>query len=80
MKPNPETKIDHPTEPTLLQAAGSAAAGLFGVQSAKNRERDFKASSPVKFIFMGAVMTCVFITLILLVVRQLLQHQGGSGL
>lgn len=63
-------------EPGMGQAAASAAAALFGVQSSKNREQDFKAKSPAKFIFMGAVMTCVFITCVLLAVRCSMQQAG----
>lgn len=63
-------------EPGLAQAAASAAAALFGVQSSKNREQDFKAKSPGRFIFMGALMTCVFITCVLFAVRCSMQQAG----
>jgi hypothetical protein len=67
---------DEAQEPSLKQAAASAAAAMFGVQSGKNREQDFKAKSPAKFIFMGAVMVCVFITCVLFAVRCSMEQAG----
>ncbi len=66
-------------EPTLTQAAASAAAALFGVQSSKNRHKDFKAKSPARFIFMGMVMVMVFITCVLFAVRCSMQQAGLAG-
>ena len=68
-----------PQEPSLRQAAASAAAAMFGVQSGKNREQDFKARSPARFIFMGAVMVCVFVTCVLFAVRCSMQQAGVAG-
>lgn len=65
-------------EPTLAQTAASAAAAMFGVQSSKNRDRDFKSKSPAKFILMGAAMTCVFILVVLLAVRFAMQTTGAT--
>ena len=72
----PPEKPEKPEEPTLAQAAASAAAAMFGVQSGKNREKDFKARSPATFIFMGAVMVCVFVTCVLFAVRCSMQQAG----
>ena len=66
-------------ETSMVQAAASAAAAMFGVQSSKNREKDFQAKSPAKFIFMGAVMTCVFVTFVLIAVRCSMQQAGLAG-
>jgi len=63
-------------ETTFAQAAASAAAAMFGVQSSKNRHEDFKAKSPAKFIFMGAVMVCLFVTCVLIAVRCSMQQAG----
>lgn len=68
-----------PEEPTLAQAAASAAAAMFGVQSGKNREKDFKSRSPAKFIFMGAVMVCLFVTCVLFAVRCSMIKAGLGG-
>lgn len=72
----PETP---PPQTTVTQAAASAAAALFGVQSRKNRERDFSSRSPGRLIFMGALMVCVFITCVLLAVRCSMQQAGVAG-
>jgi TRAP-type C4-dicarboxylate transport system permease small subunit len=71
-----EKAPDSGRDASIGQAAASAAAALFGVQSAKNREQDFSSKSPAKFIFMGAVMTCVFITFVLIAVRCSMQQAG----
>lgn len=70
---------DERGETTFRQAAVSAAAAMFGVQSSKNREKDFKARSPAKFIFMGMVMVMVFITCVLFAVRCSMQQAGLGG-
>ncbi|MDP3870860.1 DUF2970 domain-containing protein [Phenylobacterium sp.] len=63
----------------LGSAAASAAAAMFGVQSSKSHQRDFKQGSPAKLIFMGAVMVCVFVTCVLFAVRCSMQQAGVAG-
>ena len=46
----------------------SLAAGL-GVQSSRNRERDFSDGSPRRFIVMGLVLTMLFIASLVTVIR-----------
>jgi len=46
----------------------SLAAGL-GVQSSRNRERDFAAGSPRRFIVMGLLLTTLFIASLVTVIR-----------
>ena len=70
---------DRSEETTFKQAAVSAAAAMFGVQSSKNRDKDFKAKSPAKFIFMGMVMVMVFITCVLFAVRCSMQSAAVAG-
>ena len=54
---------------SLLKVIMSIFASFIGVQSNKNRERDFKSNSPVYFIITGIVITILFIlSLYLLVV------------
>lgn len=74
--PTPRQDAKPQEEPGLGRAAASAAAALFGVQSSKNRHADFKAKSPARFIFMGAVMVCVFVTCVLFAVRCSMQQAG----
>jgi Protein of unknown function (DUF2970) len=77
--PHAPTPSHAPSQTTVTQAAASAAAALFGVQSRKNRERDFTSRNPGRLIFMGAIMVCVFITCVLLAVRCSMQHTGIAG-
>jgi len=46
----------------------SLAAGL-GIQSSRNRQRDFADGSPRRFIVMGMVLTMLFIASLVTVIR-----------
>ena len=50
----------------------SVGAGLLGVQSSKNRERDFNEGKPIHFIVGGLIGTFVFLLVVWLIVRYLL--------
>ena len=50
----------------------STLAAFLGVQSEKNRQRDFKTSSPVPFIVMGIVLAVIFVATLLFIVKQVL--------
>jgi hypothetical protein len=56
--------------------AQSVAAAAFGVQSAKNRERDFSKGKPSHFIALGLIFTFIFILLIVGVVQLVLYMAG----
>ncbi len=58
--------------PNFLQVIGSVLAAAFGVQSAKNRERDFQHGNAVSFISVGVVATILLILLIYGTVRMVL--------
>ncbi|MDD5036662.1 MAG: DUF2970 domain-containing protein [Methylococcaceae bacterium] len=55
--------------PNLLQVIGSVLAAGFGVQSNKNRERDFKQVHPGIFVAVGIVATILFILTLYGIVR-----------
>lgn len=57
---------------TKLQVAQSVGAALIGVQSSKNRERDFKTGKPLHFIIGGLIGTLLFIFIIWLLVQYVL--------
>ncbi len=67
---------DQPKPPTLWQTIASVGASFFGVQSAKNRERDFKHGKAAHFIVVGLVATATFILLVILAVRLALRQAG----
>ena len=50
----------------------SVGAGLIGVQSSKNRERDFTEGKPLHFIVGGLVGTAIFLFFVWLIVQYLL--------
>ena len=58
------------------EMAQSVAAAAFGVQSGKNRERDFSKGKPRHFILLGLLFTFIFILVVYGVV-QLVLHLAG---
>jgi hypothetical protein len=65
-----------PKPPTLWQVIGSVLASFFGVQSSKNRERDFKHGKAAHFIVVGLLATATFVGLVILLVRLALRQAG----
>lgn len=59
-----------------LQVVSSVFAAGLGVQSSKNRERDFKKGSISVFIAAGIVFTLLFIAVIVLVVQTVIRSTG----
>ena len=58
----------------LLQLVGSVLAAGFGVQSSKNRERDFKQGRFGAFVAAGIIFTVLFIGALYLVVSTVLAN------
>jgi len=59
-----------------LQVVGSVLAAGLGVQSSKNRERDFKQGRPVMFIAAGIIFTLLFIATVVFVVQMVVTSAG----
>lgn len=59
-----------------LQVVSSVFAAGLGVQSSKNRERDFKQGKPGVFIAAGIVFTLLFIGAVFTVVQLVLKGAG----
>ena len=59
-----------------LQVIGSVFAAGLGVQSSKNRERDFKQGRAGIFIAAGIVFTLIFIGTVYTVVQMVLEIAG----
>ena len=51
------------------QVFSSVLAAMIGVQSDKNRERDFNSANPKSFIIGGVIFTVVFVASIVTVVN-----------
>jgi hypothetical protein len=58
---------------TILTIIGSILASWFGVQSNKNRERDFTHGKASTFIFAGIIFVFLFILFVIGIV-QLVMH------
>jgi len=56
-----------------LQLIASVLAAAFGVQSSKNRERDFRQGHPGIFIAAGIIFTLLFIGAVVAVVKLVLE-------
>lgn len=63
--------------PTLLQVIGSVLAAAFGVQSNKNRERDFQAGSWKLFVIVGVIGTILFVLILYGIVKLVISAAGG---
>ena len=71
-----DTSNDNDRPPTLWQVLHSVAAAAFGVQSGRNRARDFRHGKPSHFIFIGVLFTGVFV-LVLFALVKLVLHLAG---
>jgi Protein of unknown function (DUF2970) len=67
---------DDPDKLNPLQVVGSVLAAGLGVQSSKNRERDFKQGRLGVFIAAGIVFTLLFIGIVMFVVQLVLSNAG----
>jgi len=85
MTNKPDAPENHPSEDqtgkavttkrlgtSKLQVAQSVGAAILGVQSSKNRKRDFQTGKPLHFIVGGILGTLVFILVIWLLVQFVL--------
>ena len=62
--------------PSFWQTIKSVFAAFFGVQSDKNRERDFRQGKPAHFIIAGLLLTLLFILVVWGVVKLVLNAAG----
>ncbi|MDC2963636.1 DUF2970 domain-containing protein [Gammaproteobacteria bacterium] len=53
----------------LIDVALSICAAALGVQSSKNRKRDFSKGNPITFLFFGALFTVIFVLAIVGIVH-----------
>jgi hypothetical protein len=67
-----ETSEPAPERLTLWQIVASTVAAAFGVQSSRNRHRDFRAGKPSHFIIAGVAFTVLFVVGMILLVRLVL--------
>ncbi len=67
------TKSSNESEsPGILSVFSSVAAAFFGVQSDKNRQRDFSQGKFVHFAIAGAIAVVIFIAVLVAIVALVL--------
>ena len=71
-----ETEEPNQKPPTFWQMLHSVMAAAFGVQSGRNRARDFTHGKPVHFIMLGLLFTLVFVLLLAGIVKLVLSLSG----
>ena len=69
-EPAPEKK------PNILQVIISVLASLLGVQSARNRERDFTRGDPKDYIGVYVALVVLFVVGMMVVVNMVLASAG----
>lgn len=67
------TEREDDKRPTRWQVICSVIAAAFGVQSRRNRERDFSHGDPLTFIIAGLVFTALFVLTLVGIVYLVLQ-------
>ncbi len=70
---NSDSEVDE-NQPKLsfIQVIGSVFAAAFGVQSNKNRQRDFTQAKPSTYVIAGIIFTALFVLTISAVVALVL--------
>ncbi len=73
-----ETAVNTEKEPALnpMQVMSSVFAAGLGVQSSKNRERDFKQGRFGVFIAAGLIFTVLFVAVVFTIVQLVLKGAG----
>ena len=73
----PDSENDKSGRLNPLQVVSSVLAAALGVQSSKNRERDFQQGRAGTFIAAGIIFTLLFIGTVLTVVSMVLDNAGN---
>tara|TARA_R100000005_G_scaffold96662_2_gene85698 strand:+ start:13886 stop:14146 length:261 start_codon:yes stop_codon:yes gene_type:complete len=68
-----DSDIKNASDLTIWQVTGSTLASFFGVQSSKNRKRDFNRGKAKHFIIVGMILTITFCLILLGVVSTVIQ-------
>ena len=77
-QPNEESKNGKSSKDmSFWRVVLSVIQASFGVQSEKNRERDFTQGKLITFIVAALIFTSLFVGVLLLVVKTVLNSSGG---
>lgn len=69
---------EKPPPLSLRELFGSIFAAILGVQSERNRERDFTRGSARAYVLAGIVATVLFVLLVYLGVQLILKFATGA--
>jgi hypothetical protein len=73
----PEEPAKSPESLSPLTVLASVFRSWFGVQTEKNRQRDFSSNDPTPFIIAGIIFTIGMIVAVIVVVNVALSSAGG---
>lgn len=74
-KNNAQTREPPTAQPErmgIVSMIGSVLAAVFGIQSQKNRERDFKKGNPSDFIILGVIFVILLVAGMIVFVNSVL--------
>ncbi|MBB1426058.1 DUF2970 domain-containing protein [Shewanella frigidimarina] len=57
---------------SIWRVFSSTVAAFFGVQTERNRQKDFQTQSPLPFIIMGIILAIALVISLMLIVNQVL--------
>lgn len=69
---HPATDADQDETLSIWQIVSSSFWAAFGVQSSRNRRRDFSRGRAIHFILAGVVLTTLFVLLMVMIVNLVL--------
>ncbi len=67
---------DKKKSPGIFSILQSVLAAMFGVQSEEKREKDFEGGSFASYIFVGIIMTIVFVLSIVWIANSIVDGSG----
>jgi hypothetical protein len=70
------TENQQDQKPGIGSVVLSTLSAFIGIQSSKNRERDFAKGNFKAYVISGLVFTILFITSIVTLVKYLIAHAG----
>lgn len=76
-KDEPGNHSEQGRRQSLGRVFTSVLASMFGVQSGRNRERDFTQGRPWIYVVVGVTVTVAFVLMVWLAVRMVLRSAGA---
>ena len=62
---------------SFLSVIGSVLAAIFGIQSDKNRERDFQQGSATSYVVVGIIMVIGLVITMIIIVNSVISSATG---